>query len=1124
MFPMTISSGKTRPLLAFLLALVAGGALAPGASAAPPAAAPALDLKGLRVLVCDGYFDLMALPAIHRLQVAGAEVRPGSLASLTWDQASRFHLIIAVDTPPPAPVKSGDNSAQVLEKFVKSGGSLLFFKNFTGSDGADQYLAPFGASIPVEIIQDPTHTWKEPFGFGFPYDYTTKITPGDPVTAGVKTVWYPAQRGYMNSTWPLKTDQNWKILVTAEPEASSLWVGGLNEEEKSKPGIYPTAPPFLASRSYGSGAIVLYGLSPFEMFLGQDLPAYLDVLLEKGNGLIPSDTGRLYINAVNYLASHALNAVQTAPAALAPAVPGHGDLPPLGLGFGEASPVPDWSQDVTGGDWCTHPAHGVIGAHSTLSDGQATPEALIAKAQALGLNWLSFTERLEDFSPAKWEQLRKICKDASTPQFQALPGWDYADQNGTRYVVFGDFAWPPDKCFSADKKRVILPVWWFNIGTPPLGPYDISHSPLRYWDLSLYNMYPIRTTLQGKQVDENVDGYRYMQGCMDDPFPMAVDMVRDVAGLEAASHRMMTYVIQDMPRNIQKLYQDHMYYGSYYGFVSDGPIVTDWHTYNETRNTGGKWYLPGSERFRVKLSVHSTAAITDIKIYDGPYLFRRFLPNQAQVTLTFDGPHDMQHQLTADITDAAGRRAITGATQIRDWLNFRFMCGDRGNSICDGVQTDDMGAYLTGPTAPYQRKMTAFGVCPGYGERHFVQLPPDFDGGMRPFPMSILPWFETPGFSLFPAGATPEAKNQISVCSKDGLLQGDDIVGYFPSDTNSWAPKPAPQDVSGLPISYRYLDLTPRAHDPGVLLVEGQVHFDRPLTVTGAHLFSIFAATSTGEGDHYAIDLPGTTVAGLGATVPYNASGPAVPGSYAELFPSPWDSGGALVLDDGYSLEVSSKSGNGHVGLSLTGFPRQFAAGDTLTYRFLVMHGPARELPNNDFWERFGVSLGLRGAPAYQVSDIKTGSVAGTKFLLELTPADGAFVGKVSYADLPIRLPVRVAHMNPNWTFGWFNLDRKEWYPSALDRQISSGYFTIDTRLGATRFFAGHPVLADDPDLRIAVFSDAKTKIEADLNNVKDLPVSVTVRLNPALGPAAPQQLTLQPGELKRVTFAWTPK
>ncbi|HEY3416683.1 MAG TPA: hypothetical protein VGM23_07345, partial [Armatimonadota bacterium] len=116
----------------------------------------------------------------------------------------------------------------------------------------------------------------------------------------------------MNHTWPIKVDQNWKILVTAEKETSSLWVGRLHEENISKPGSYPSAPPFIASRAYGQGAIVLVGISPFELFMGQGLPAYGNYLLEKGNGQIPSDTGRLYSNTMNWLGARAL-AVTGAP-------------------------------------------------------------------------------------------------------------------------------------------------------------------------------------------------------------------------------------------------------------------------------------------------------------------------------------------------------------------------------------------------------------------------------------------------------------------------------------------------------------------------------------------------------------------------------------------------------------------------------------------------------------------------------------------------------------------------------------------------------------------------------------------------------------------------------------------
>jgi hypothetical protein len=203
----------------------------------------------------------------------------------------------------------------------------------------------------------------------------------------------------------------------------------------------------------------------------------------------------------------------------------------------------------------------------------------------------------------------------------------------------------------------------------------------------------------------------------------------------------------------------------------------------------------------------------------------------------------------------------------------------------------------------------------------------------------------------------------------------------------------------------------------------------------------------------------------------------------------------------------------------LADMPRQMRAGETLHYRYVLLRGHTGERPNTADWERFVQTMGVRGRPAYEVNDVKAGQVKGRKFLLELVPAEGAFVGTVTPADLPIRLPVRVAAMNPNWTFGWFDLDRKEWHPSAIDCDIRHGFFTLDTRRGKHRLFAGHPVLADDPTVRMAVFSDGKSVVRATLNNVGDAPRSLVVRLNPALGTAPPQRLDLSPGELKEVKF-----
>jgi len=1067
---------------------------------------PPLDLKGARVLVCADYFDLLNIPAVRRLKAAGAEVRQGNLPTLTWNDAKQYHLIIAIAHSPDP--KAGDKAVGALEQFVKAGGGLLFFRSFYDAEKADAYVGPLGASMPWELIQDPAHTFRSPTGFALSYAYTDRLTKGHPITEGVGGIWYSAAKTFLFHTSPVQVSSDWKVLVTAAPEASSMWVGGLHEEHLTKPGRFTSAPPILAAREFGRGAVVLVGISPMEMFYGQGLPAYLDIAMEKGDGLRPSGLKRLYENALRWLVGRARASDQI----------GQGVLKPIENSW-EKAQVHDWSRDVFGSDLCTKPARGVIGLHSTLSDGKASPEAMIAKAKSLPIQWIAFTERLEKFSPAKWEQLRKICREASTPQFAALPGLDYQDHSGTRWVVFGDFDWPPEKVFSDDKKRIVQPMWWFNVNCVPNGPYNIGHAPLRPWDLTMYDFFPVRTTLAGKTVDEAAEGYRYVHGVQDDPFPMALDACYDEAQLGAASGRMGNFITQDQPGDLTKFFRERSYYGSWRGFASDGPVVTDWRAVNGSRLSGGKWWAPGTEQYRVKLSVRSAAAIADVRIYDGPVLLRRFRPNKTAATITFDVPHDQQRNLVAEITDAEGRRAVTGGLFIQDHLNWRFMCSDRGNSICDGVQVDDAGAYMTGPTAPYQRKMTVFGVCPGYGERHFNILPPDFDGGMRPVGLHIVPRFQVPGYTFAPAGSTLESRMGVPVCSRDGVLQHDEVVGYFPGPADSWSPKPAPKDIEGVKMRYRYLDITPRAHDPGVLLVEGSLTFERAVKLESLNLFAIFHSSQPGEGDHYALVTPETNVAGMVAGEPFTAAGKMVPGSYGCVFPSLWGSSGLMALDEGYAMNLYAKAPSVHLGVQLADMPREMKAGQTLPYRYVLVHGRAGEHPNTADWERFAKTMGFRGPPAYEVKDVKAGRVKSQRFLLELAPAEGAFAGTVTGADLPIRLPVRVAEVNPNWTFGWFDLDRKEWNPSAIDRDIRQGFFTLDTRRGNHRFFAGHPVLADNPDVRIAVFSDGKSEIRAALNNAGDAPLSLTVRANPALGAAAPQPCSLAPGELKEVKF-----
>ena len=75
--------------------------------------------------------------------------------------------------------------------------------------------------------------------------------------------------------------------------------------------------------------------------------------------------------------------------------------------------------------------------------------------------------------------------------------------------------------------------------------------------------------------------------------------------------------------------------------------------------------------------------------------------------------------------------------------------------------------------------------------------------------MNITTAFQSPGYTYAPPGSTLESRMGVPVCSRDGLLQHDEIMGYFPGVASAWQPKLAPKDIDGVKVRYRYLDITP---------------------------------------------------------------------------------------------------------------------------------------------------------------------------------------------------------------------------------------------------------------------------------------------------------------------------
>ncbi|MEI8194696.1 MAG: hypothetical protein WCI73_02180 [Phycisphaerae bacterium] len=74
--------------------------------------------------------------------------------------------------------------------------------------------------------------------------------------------------------------------------------------------------------------------------------------------------------------------------------------------------------------------HGLIGARSSLSGGADPPADMIAAARTAGLDYIVFLEDFTKMTPAKLEELKKLCAAACDDKFQAYHGLEIADNRG----------------------------------------------------------------------------------------------------------------------------------------------------------------------------------------------------------------------------------------------------------------------------------------------------------------------------------------------------------------------------------------------------------------------------------------------------------------------------------------------------------------------------------------------------------------------------------------------------------------------------------------------------------------------------------------------------------------------
>jgi len=844
------------------------------------------------------------------------------------------------------------------------------------------------------------------------------------------------------------------------------------------------------------------GLSHYMSLLWQGHPAAEDICISRGDGVTPSDTGRLLANLYRWLAEPSL-AGQDLGGYSAPPLAATG--PPSD--WGGAEPI-DWGKVSLGEQ--SQALAGIIGAHTQDGGGAGTVAEWAEAAKRAGLDWLAFTEDFTRLTPEKWEALREACRRATDENFMAVPGIDIYDHGGNRWVQFGpNLRWWPAAWLTEDGKRMKdSQNFGLSQGLPPTAPICIKTNGHPPWSYRFLSAFSVLTGERGKIIDEALDAYLIVQEQEDECQPIAVNLMYDPSDLAQAARFPRTYL--RAPGLEGRNWFVEPGWRPWTSYVSSGPRILAWDGFNLTRSTLGEYYVPGTERWRVRLKTQAEAGLKEIRVYDGTDLYARYLLQGTEADLTIEGLHDKSRRLVAVITDRQGGQAVAHCLLIADFLGRLQMCSDRNNTMPNSIVKGDEGK----PIMYVPATMIDKGRWPAVAARpavdsYYLGLP-GWDGG-----------FGWSGFGAEPGVALEGWKRQGFYFGRTGsVVVGKHIIIQNWRIENEYLPVPSgrtPETINLTPYipfqplkpytaEVREVALVKRAHDTSLTLVEGKLTFKQdavfdPQARPSLQLGSMWPTPKPGEYDHFALVLPGRrALAGMlpPKEKPFTWEGPVPPGSYYCLFPCLTGAQGLMVLDEGYSMRVEGAENwvRGYVNMNRPG--ERVAAGTVLPYRFLCLVGDYDGPATNAEFEWVRESLGITGRPAYEV-EASQGKVRDTRLFLDLDAEGGGFTGilrKTTDQRLPVRLPVRVYGLNPHWSAAVYDRQRKTLEPFGIGDGV--GYLSVDLDQGPADVYIGNLATCDQPEMRLWVLEEGPDRVRVVAQNPTDHELTATVK--PGLG------------------------
>jgi hypothetical protein len=1094
------------------------------------------------VILCSSLLPAVAAPApavlfvgeVHASYVAqplhaqGLEVDVCPAGQLAARLATGKYNVVVVST-------MNDADRQTVDGFLAAGGGVFVtnpegsFGNTKNWDATNEWLTRLGARPRWELLQDTDKDNVVRDVMGCTLSYSTAVLP--PVNQGV--------RGVLTLLWnstggcepPMSLDfgPDWTVVVRGAPSMQG------KAETRNDPPLQPWIPKTLAApspalmgiRQVGPGRLAVVGIRSDWLFHSPGDCPTAENMLTKGAGGKPSDWLLLFANTFRWLASPSLEAGQggatTPDAVLHPPV----TIWPI-------QPVWDWSKWSAQNPTANEPQNaGLVGAQTELSSGTGTVADYVKAARAAKLQFVVFLENSLKMDQGKWDQLVAQCKANSDDNFLCVPGLTYEDAQFNHHYAFdAQTKFPKPAMLLPDGRLATTQVMRsrayfdyeneYNLQEDIRGFWDHAHNFLPPADYKLYDSFPIYSFIDGKQVDDDLPDYLYLQGLGGNQAVLALEFMTSptqVADRAAHGWRVITrWPLADLDKKWSE--GAWAFGGTGMQYITNGPQILVWDTGNLMAESHGEWWRPDLWEYRLRLRVASPVGLRTVTIYDGDReIFRQWRPAGAkQFEDELILANCQQRGLTLVVEDAAGHRAISMSYWNRNLVNEQVIESDRCNFNGDSRLRTRAGVQVWTPVG-FESNM---GITPSKGSLHLLVSPSVWIGGNAPtlpidgapsgHPYSFYFGLQIPGELRY-----LYAYSQVYLIGPEiAISQADIKLGFDPAEEGA---KTAP---NGFPYQQ------PQVAAGGAW--DGWYHLIPTLKVTGWERMA--ACTWLTEGfrlgwqetnltakEAIAVPAQGIQVTyfkgelwqdgkKIGSYDSAPMTGPFGRGTFATLE----DTGGAVVLIGmGDNVVYDYNQGN----LTLYYKPKEpvIAAGGQIHYT-VAFAGGSHELTTDqmvEFAQKFGVAT--PGKPGYTPT-LTHGKLVDNYLIWRLDGEGTGITATVPKTEMPGFLPVCVQGLNDNWSVVLWDKSRSA--PNntrALPIRGGEAWAQLDLNEADSDLFIGHPVVASQPQVKLLVAWQEPGVWCVEANNPTAKPLPVTLDTAPGWTVFSfHQTLTLAPG------------